>query len=123
RQSARLRFWRESSGACALAGHSLPTDEALAAWGHVEARAQHYREQGIKEYIDLLRVMAYLDMLNGTPAQERIARWTAEAAAKAASDAAEPTDAGKTTSAGKTPAPASAPDTGNGSRDGQGESC
>src|SRR5205085_8835216 len=36
RQSARLRFWRESSGACALAGHSLPTDEALAAWGHVE---------------------------------------------------------------------------------------
>jgi uncharacterized protein DUF222 len=82
RESARVRLWRESSGACALAGHALPTDEALAAWGHVEARAQHYRAQGIREYIDLLRVMAYLDLLTGTPAGERIARWTAEAAAK-----------------------------------------
>src|SRR5438876_1045426 len=35
RQSARVRLWRESSGACALAGHSLPADEALTAWGQV----------------------------------------------------------------------------------------
>jgi hypothetical protein len=148
RQSARVRFWRESSGACALAGQALPTDEALAAWGQVEARAQHYRAHGIREYIDLLRVMAYLDMLNGTPAQERIARWTAEAAAKAASDAGEPADAGNTTGAGEAgegqdatdtppdrpgpdspetgdpapaPTPAPAPGTGNGNRDDQGE--
>ena len=33
RESARARFWRESSGACALAGHALPADQALAAWG------------------------------------------------------------------------------------------
>jgi hypothetical protein len=90
RQSARVRFWRESSGACALAGHALPTDEALAAWGQVEARAQHYRAHGIREYIDLLRVMAYLDMLNGTPAAERIARWSAEAAAKGGTATPDP---------------------------------
>jgi Domain of unknown function (DUF222) len=83
RESARVRLWRESSGACALAGHALPTDEALAAWAHVEARAQHYRSHGIKEYIDLLRVMAYLDLLNGVPAADRIAQWTADAAMKA----------------------------------------
>jgi Domain of unknown function (DUF222) len=94
RQSARVRLWRESSGACALAGHALPTDEALAAWGHVEARAQHYRQQGIREYIDLLRVMAYLDLLNGTPAEERVARWTAEATARAGTAKAA-TDAGE----------------------------
>src|SRR5258707_185903 len=76
-----------SSSACALAGHALPTDQALAAWGHVEARARRYRQQGIKEYIDLLRVMAYLDLLNDVPADERIARWMAEAAAKAATGA------------------------------------
>jgi hypothetical protein len=89
RESSRVKFWRESSGACALAGHALPTDEALAAWGHVEARAQHYRRQGIREYIDLLRVMAYLDLLNGVHAEDRITQWAAEAVAKAATDAAE----------------------------------
>jgi hypothetical protein len=89
RESARVRFWRETSGAGALAGHALPTDEALAAWGHVEARAQYYRTQGIREYIDLLRVMGYLDLLNGIPAEERVARWMAEAAAKATADAGE----------------------------------
>src|SRR5262249_208876 len=89
RESARVRFWRESSGACALAGHALPTDQALAAYGHVEARAQYYRAQGIKEYIDLLRVRAYLALLNGCPAEDRIAQWAAEAAAQAATDASE----------------------------------
>jgi hypothetical protein len=103
RQTARVRLWRESSGACALAGHALPADEALAAWGHVEARAQHYRAEGIREYIDLLRVMAYLDVLNGTPAEERIARWAAEAAAKAAT-ATPVTDAD-----GPAPAPGAGP--------------
>jgi hypothetical protein len=89
RESARVKFWRESSGACALAGHALPTDEALAAWGQVEARAQLYRRQGIREYIDLLRVMAYLDILNGVPAEQRVARWMAEATAKAAAHVGE----------------------------------
>src|SRR6185437_3534629 len=122
RQSARVRFWRESSGACALAGHALPTDEALAAYAHVEARAQHYRQQGIKEYIDLLRVMAYPDLLNGIPAADRIARWTADAAdapaksgtAKAGtakSGTATPTPGadGPTPAPGADPAPAPAP--------------
>jgi hypothetical protein len=104
RQSARVRLWRESSGACALAGHALPTDEALAAYAHVEARAQHYRQHGIKEYIDLLRVMAYLDLLNGVPAHDRITQWTSETTAKAAT-----ANAGAATPApgagGSTPAP------------------
>jgi hypothetical protein len=91
RETARVRLWRESSGACALAGHALPTDEALAAYAQVEARAQHYRKQGVKEYIDLLRVMAYLDLLNAVPAQDRIARWAAEAAPRAACGAEDPT--------------------------------
>jgi hypothetical protein len=106
RASARVRLWRESSGACALAGHALPADEALAAYGQVEARAQHYRQQGIREYIDLLRVMAYLDLLNGTPAADRIARWTAEAAANAAAGAAQDAATeGAGEAAGTTPDP------------------
>jgi hypothetical protein len=111
RESARVTFWRESSGACALAGHALPTDQALAAWAHVEARAQHYRQQGIKEYIDLLRVMAYLDLLNGVPAEDRIAQWAAEAAAKAATDAPEAAAAAPGR-AGSGPRGTDSPDTG-----------
>jgi hypothetical protein len=106
RETARVRLWRESSGASALAGHALPTDEALAAWGHVEARAQHYRAQGIREYIDLLRVMAYLDLLNGVPAEDRITQWTAQAAQAAKEGTATAGTATPATRAGGTaPAP------------------
>jgi hypothetical protein len=103
RETARVRLWRESSGACALAGHALPADEALAAWGHVEARAQHYRAQGIREYIDLLRVMAYLDLLNGVPAEDRITQWTAQAAKEGTATAGTATPA--TRAGGTAPAP------------------
>ena len=40
REHARVRFWREAAGTCALAGAGLPTDEALKAYAHVDQRAQ-----------------------------------------------------------------------------------
>jgi hypothetical protein len=79
-ENARIRFWRETSGAAGLAGYSLPADETLAANASVEARAQCYREAGITERIDKLRVLAFLDLLNAVPAHDRVSRWQAEQA-------------------------------------------
>jgi Domain of unknown function (DUF222) len=107
RDHARVQFWRETSGACALAGRELPADEALAAMAHVEARAQYYRAAGVRRYIDILRVAAYLDILNGVPAAARIARFQAEDAAGASSADAAAQGAGAT--AGGSPAAASDP--------------
>src|SRR5260370_29320549 len=64
REHARVRFWREAAGPCALSGTGLPTDEALAGYAHVDQRAQAYRRAGIKRPIDILRVAAYLSLLN-----------------------------------------------------------
>jgi hypothetical protein len=90
KENARIRFWRESAGTCALMGAGLPTDEALRAHAHVEQRAQQYREAGAKRGIDILRVAAYLDLLNGTAMTDRLARLKAEDEARAA-DEAKPT--------------------------------
>jgi Domain of unknown function (DUF222) len=84
KEHARVRFWREAAGTCALMGAGLPTDEALQAHAHVEQRAQAYRAAGIKRPIDILRVAAYLDLLNLVPAEDRIARFEAEDATEAA---------------------------------------
>ena len=89
KEHARVRFWREAAGTCALMGAGLPTDEALQAHAHVEQRAQAYRAARIKRPIDILRVAAYLDLLNLVPAQDRIARFEAEDAAEAAGEARE----------------------------------
>jgi hypothetical protein len=78
KEHARIRFWREAAGTCALMGAGLPTDEGLQAHAHVEQRAQAYRAAGIKRPIDILRVAAYLDLLNLVPADDRIARFHAE---------------------------------------------
>jgi hypothetical protein len=80
REHARVRFWREAVGTGAVLATGLPTDEWLAAQAHVEQRAQQYRAAGIKRPIDILRVAAYLDLLNCVPAAERIARFRAEEA-------------------------------------------
>lgn len=74
REEARVRLWREHSGACAMAAFGLPPDEALAANANIEARAQEYRAAGLKAGIDLLRVMAFADIINNVPAAARIAR-------------------------------------------------
>jgi Domain of unknown function (DUF222) len=72
----RVELFREESGAVALSGRDLPTDRALAAHAHVCARAQQYKDSGAfpgGTGMDQFRVAAYLDLLNGKPAEERIA--------------------------------------------------
>jgi hypothetical protein len=89
RENARVRFWRETSGAAGLGGYSLPADETLAANASVEARAQWYRQAGITERIDKLRVLAFLDLLNCVAPHDRLTRWKAgqgDQAARAAND-------------------------------------
>ena len=87
----RVRLWREQSGAAALAGRNLPTDEALAAYASVAARTAEY--QASKAFpdatTDQLRAMAYLDLLNGVAAHDRIAKAQAKATAERDRDSAD----------------------------------
>jgi hypothetical protein len=87
REDARVRFWRERAGTSALAGYGLPTDAALQANANVNQRADEYKKAGLEGTMDQLRVLAYLDMLNGTTAADRIAQ--AQAAQADASTQAE----------------------------------
>ena len=89
-----MRFWREAAGTCALMGAGLPADEALMAHAHVEQRAQAYRQAGVKRPIDILRVAAYLDLLNLVPAADRVARFRAEDQAGAAGESGDASCAG-----------------------------
>jgi Domain of unknown function (DUF222) len=73
---ARVEMFREDSGAAALSGRDLPTDQALAAHAHVCARARQYKDSGAfpdDARMDQFRAVAYLDLLNSKPAEERIA--------------------------------------------------
>jgi hypothetical protein len=88
REHARLRFWRESCGTCAIQGVGLPADEALAAMAHIEGRVQGYRDAGINRRVDILRVMAFADLINGVTVAQRAAWARAEDAACQAEDAA-----------------------------------
>lgn len=83
---ARVRLWREQTGAAALAGYGLPTDEALAAHANVTARAAEYKASKAfpDARMDEIRVLAYLDLLNEVPAADRVARARASAGAEAA---------------------------------------
>ena len=45
REEARVRFWRDNGGACALAAFGLPTDAALAANDAINDRAVAYKER------------------------------------------------------------------------------
>ncbi len=105
REDARVRFWRENTGASALAAYGLPTDGALAANANINARAGQYKKAKISPgaRMDQLRVLAFLDILNGISAADRIARAQAEA-----------TDAQHETTAGG----GTAPDTGGEPDDG-----
>ena len=80
----RVRLWREQSGAAALAGRNLPTDEALAAYASVAARTADY--QASKAFpdatTDQLRAMAYLDLRDGMATHDRIAKAHAKSAAE-----------------------------------------
>jgi hypothetical protein len=94
REDARIRFWREATGTCALRGTGLPADQALAATANIEARALEYKAAAVRRPMDILRVMAYLDLINGVTVAQRAA-WAqaedvaceAETAGQAARDA------------------------------------
>ena len=75
REEARVRFWRDNGGACALAAFGLPTDAALAANDAINDRAAAYKAAKLRPEarMDQLRVLAFLDILNGITLQARIA--------------------------------------------------
>jgi hypothetical protein len=76
RRHCRVEMRREESGAAALSGRDLPTDQTLVAHASVCARAQEYLDSGAfpaDTRMDQYRVAAYLDLLNGIPAAARIA--------------------------------------------------
>ena len=72
---ARVEMFRERAGTAALSGRDLPTDQTLAAFANVNARAALYKAAPVfaKARMDQLRAAAYLDLLNDISAQDRIA--------------------------------------------------
>jgi hypothetical protein len=62
---ARVEFWREDAGTCALSGRDLPPGLALAADKHVTAAAEFLRTQGAEGTLSQLRARAYLGLLCG----------------------------------------------------------
>jgi hypothetical protein len=72
---SRVELSREPSGAAALSGRDLPTDQTLAAHGTICARAQAYKDSGAfpkDTRMDQYRAAAYLDLINGITAEIRI---------------------------------------------------
>jgi hypothetical protein len=76
REDARVRVWREHSGASALAAYGLPTDATLAAQANINQRAGQYKKAKVipDARMDQLRVLAFLDILNNITAEARIAQ-------------------------------------------------
>jgi hypothetical protein len=75
-RKSRVEMFREETGAAALSGRDLPTDQTLAAHASVCARAQEYKDSGAfpdDTRMDQYRAAAYLDLLNGITAVTRIA--------------------------------------------------
>jgi Domain of unknown function (DUF222) len=64
RDEARVRFWRERSGNCGMGAYELPADQALKANQNIQRRARQYKAWGIPHPLDILRVMAFLDLIN-----------------------------------------------------------
>jgi hypothetical protein len=84
REEARVRFWRENGGGCALAAYGLPTDAALAANANVNQRAHEYKKAKVNSgaRMDELRVLAFLDLINGVSAAARITQAQSQAEAE-----------------------------------------
>jgi hypothetical protein len=91
-------MFRERAGTAALTGRDLPTDQTLAAFANVNARAARYKASRVfaKARMDQLRATAYLDLLNGVTAEERIAHGLLTEQTPTAPES----DAGSETSAG-----------------------
>jgi Domain of unknown function (DUF222) len=75
KHGSRVAMFREPSGAAGLSGRDLPVGETLAAYASLDARARLYKDSGAfaGERADRLRATAYLDILNGVSADDRIA--------------------------------------------------
>jgi len=76
KHGSRVRMFREQSGAAGLSGRDLPAGETLAAYANLDARAAEYKDSGAfpGARMDQLRATAYLDLINGRPAEDRIAQ-------------------------------------------------
>jgi Domain of unknown function (DUF222) len=96
REDARVRLWRENTGASAMAAHGLPTDAALAAHANINARALAYKKATVMPgaKLDQLRVLAFTDILNGITLTERITITQAQAQAGAGAQGSQPTGTG-----------------------------
>src|SRR6516225_5626401 len=90
RDEARVRIWREHSGATAMAAYGLPADAALAANANIEQRAETYKKSGAFPGATMgqLRVLAFCDSINGITAGDRIAQAQAELADAPSADGA-----------------------------------
>ena len=86
REHARLRFWRENCGTCGMQATGLPADEALAANARIEGRAREYKYAGVRHPMDILRVMAFADLINGVTVAQRAAWAQADEVARAAGE-------------------------------------
>jgi Domain of unknown function (DUF222) len=69
---ARVEFWREDAGTCALSGRDLPPGLALAADKHVSAAAEFLRARGAEGTLSQLRARAYLGLLCGLRAESLV---------------------------------------------------
>jgi hypothetical protein len=74
-RAARVTVFREDAGTAGLSGRDLPAAEALAGHANILARARAYETSGVfpGESVGRLQAIAYLDLLNGVPAADRIA--------------------------------------------------
>jgi Domain of unknown function (DUF222) len=72
-KDARYRFCLDRGALTAtLAGYSLPSADAIRADQRVRSRARGYRRHGIEGTFDQLCALAYLDLLTGRDARDRI---------------------------------------------------
>jgi hypothetical protein len=72
-RDARYRFCLDRGALTAtVAGYSLPPADAIRADQRVRARARGYRRHGIEGNFDQLCALAYLDLLTGRDARDRI---------------------------------------------------
>jgi hypothetical protein len=79
RDGARVRFFQQHGGAGALFAEGIPADDALRSEANIAKRAEEYRNAGIHpdDTMDLLRVLALIDTINGRSLDGRIAIWNA----------------------------------------------
>jgi hypothetical protein len=75
RDEARVTFARAHGGTAVMCASGLPPDEALKSWANIQKRALEYEKAGIREKMDFLRVLAWLDLINGVTVPQRHARW------------------------------------------------